>query len=403
VLEFRNGNSKIEPRGPNDLVTGAPILIAFAPASTFAAEGQVAQPTFPQALTVQLSSAVASDTFVSIGSSAPGSLAVAGGGVTVTAGSSSAPVLVDGVAQALSVTLTATLGAQSLMASVRVIGAAEQPTLASLTPPAASVAPNGTATFTVTLDIPAPAGGTAVGLALSPAAAGTVPATVTVPAGQISATFDYVDAGTQPSAIVSATLGATTLNATITVGSTGGALVINEVDYDQIGTDGAEFVEILNTSGAPIDLTGISLVLVNGSTSAPYLTVDLGQAGTLAAGQYLVLAPATVAVPPTALTILATIATNNVQNGAPDGVALIDNNTSTLIDGLSYEGSITTASIPPLGTVSLVEGTALPAATADSNTVNGSLSRLPNGTDTDNAATDWAFSGTPTPGAANVP
>jgi hypothetical protein len=29
--------------------------------------------------------------------------------------------------------------------------------------------------------------------------------------------------------------------------------------------------------------------------------------------------------------------------------------------------------------------------------------RLPNGTDTDNAATDWALTTTPTPGAANVP
>ena len=50
----------------------------------------------------------------------------------------------------------------------------------------------------------------------------------------------------------------------------------------------------------------------------------------------------------------------------------------------------------------LVEGTPLAATVADSNTVNGSLSRLPNRTDTNNAATDWAFTTTPTPGAANV-
>ena len=51
--------------------------------------------------------------------------------------------------------------------------------------------------------------------------------------------------------------------------------------------------------------------------------------------------------------------------------------------------------------VNLVEGIATTAT--DSNGVDGSLARLPNGVDTDNAATDWAFSGSPTPGAANTP
>ena len=59
--------------------------------------------------------------------------------------------------------------------------------------------------------------------------------------------------------------------------------------------------------------------------------------------------------------------------------------------------------IAGLGDVSLVEGTALPANVADSNTVPASLCRLPDGVDTDDAATDWAPSSTPTPGAANVP
>ena len=39
---------------------------------------------------------------------------------------------------------------------------------------------------------------------------------------------------------------------------------------------------------------------------------------------------------------------------------------------------------------------------ADSSTVEGSLSRIPNGTDTNNSATDWAFTTTVTRGAANV-
>jgi hypothetical protein len=50
----------------------------------------------------------------------------------------------------------------------------------------------------------------------------------------------------------------------------------------------------------------------------------------------------------------------------------------------------------------LVEGTPLPVGVADSNTVTGSLARIPNGSDTGDAAADWRFTTTVTPGAANV-
>ena len=72
-----------------------------------------------------------------------------------------------------------------------------------------------------------------------------------------------------------------------------------------------------------------------------------------------------------------------------------------MVDALSYEGAIVAATIGGT-TYDLVEGTVLPAATADSNTVTGSLSRIPNGSDTDDAAADWAFTSTVTQGAANV-
>ena len=89
------------------------------------------------------------------------------------------------------------------------------------------------------------------------------------------------------------------------------------------------------------------------------------------------------------------------QNGAPDGLALVDTSQDALLDALSYEGAIRSATI---GTkvFDLVEGTLLPVDVADSNTVDGTLARIPDGADTDNAATDWAFTTTPTPGAANV-
>jgi hypothetical protein len=53
------------------------------------------------------------------------------------------------------------------------------------------------------------------------------------------------------------------------------------------------------------------------------------------------------------------------------------------------------------GTYDLVEGMMLGVTVADSTTTNGSLIRSPNGLDTNNAAADWMFSPTPTPGAPN--
>ena len=180
-------------------------------------------------------------------------------------------------------------------------------------------------------------------------------------------------------------------------------LVINEVDYDQAASDTTEFVEIYNGTGAPVNLTGYSLALVNGATNTSYLTLSLAPAGTLPAGGYLVVASAAVVVPATAQKINFALATNNIQNGAPDGAALINTTSGTLVDALSYEGGMTSVMITGVtGMVSLVEGTVLPTATADGDVVVGSLSRLPNGKDLNNAATDWAFTTTATPGLPNL-
>jgi len=180
-------------------------------------------------------------------------------------------------------------------------------------------------------------------------------------------------------------------------------LILNEVDYDQPGTDFSEFVEILNTGSAPRDLTGISLILINGQSSSEYGRVDLADAGpTLAAGAFLVIgSPDVVAVlPPGTPSVTFSATTNNVQNGAPDGIALFDLGSGTLLDALSYEGEIHAAVIDGVpGTFDLVEGTA--ATAADSNSVAGSLARFPDGADTHDDDTDWRFNNVASPGSSN--
>jgi large repetitive protein len=159
-----------------------------------------------------------------------------------------------------------------------------------------------------------------------------------------------------------------------------GGLVINEIDYDQVGADTGGFVEIANTTGEAIALEGIALVLVNGGDGQEYSRVAL--TGSLPGGDYV------------ALDVEA-------QNGAPDGVALVDTASGTLLDAISYEGEIHAAMIDGQ-TYDLVEGTPLADSVGDSNAVAGSLSRIPDGSDSNDAATDWTFTTTTTKGAANV-
>jgi hypothetical protein len=187
-------------------------------------------------------------------------------------------------------------------------------------------------------------------------------------------------------------------------------LVINEVDYDQTGTDANSFIEIYNPTAAAISLANYKVYLINGGATggptgavyAPTTGVALSGAGaTLAAGGYLLIRNSTVTANG-ALTI--DIAGDFLQNGA-DGIALVDTSTNALVDAIDYASGmagfgsgITMATIPGFAAVaSLVEGTAF--TTADSAT--GSIGRFPNGKDTDNAVMDWALQATPTPGLTN--
>jgi hypothetical protein len=397
ILATRGSMSRLEPRQASDLVAGPPVLASMTPsAMTFIRQGTTGA-TFPTAVTVNLTGPAQGATFVSVMSN-NANVSVVGGGVTIPDGQTSGTLQLQASGAAADVTLTAMYQTGTATAHVRALGTTEVPSTVAIAPSSDTVAATATKAFSVTLDIPAPSGGTVVNLS---AGAGSVPATVTVPANQLSAPFDYTAPATGMTDTITATLGGSTSTAAITIGTS--HLIINEIDYDNVGTDTAEFIEIYNPSGADADLSGLAVVLVNGSNNATYDTIDLSSAGVLPAHGYLVIAGANVTPPSGALKIdPAWTTSTEPQNGAPDGVALIDTAALTVIDALSYEGSITAATLPNFpAPVSLVEGTALATAVADSNTTDGSLCRSPNGVDTDNANTDWKFCATKSPGAAN--
>ena len=49
----------------------------------------------------------------------------------------------------------------------------------------------------------------------------------------------------------------------------GAQVVINEIDYDQVGTDIAEFIELKNTGFTPVNLDTFSIRLINGGAPIP--------------------------------------------------------------------------------------------------------------------------------------
>jgi predicted extracellular nuclease len=146
------------------------------------------------------------------------------------------------------------------------------------------------------------------------------------------------------------------------------ALKINEIDYDQPGTDTAEFIEILNAGASAADLSGIDLVLVNGNTGSPYLSIALPSA-VLEGGEYFVVCADAATVANCDLDVSPD--SNLIQNGAPDAVAL--QRGDQVIDTVSYEGDTAAPYTEGSGS-GLMDHSSLE---------HFGISRLPDGTDTD--------------------
>jgi hypothetical protein len=166
-------------------------------------------------------------------------------------------------------------------------------------------------------------------------------------------------------------------------------VVINEVDYDQPSTDNAEYVEIKNVGSTPYPLSGLAVMMFNGNTGAPveYRNFSNSEWPDLAPGDYFVLCGNLSLVLNCDFEIAP--ATNLIQNGPTDAIALVDLGTMEVLDALSYGGSLD----------GYAEGTG--STEIDSNSEGLlALSRWPDGSDTNDNETDFTIS-CPTPGATN--
>lgn len=133
---------------------------------------------------------------------------------------------------------------------------------------------------------------------------------------------------------------------------------ISEIHYDNAGTDAGEAIEV--TAALGTDLTGWSVVLYNGSGGAAYSTVVLAGAVDSPAGD-----------PSGDGVVVVDYPANGVQNGSPDGVALVDA-TGAVVEFLSYEGVFAATDGAALG----VTSTDIGVAEASTTPIGESLQRV---------------------------
>ena len=117
------------------------------------------------------------------------------------------------------------------------------------------------------------------------------------------------------------------------------AVFINEIHYDNSGADSGEAVELAGAAG--LDLSGWSLVFYNGSDGSPYKTESLsGIFADMQAGVGVL-----------------SFSVSGIQNGASDGIALV-NAANSVEQFLSYEGTLLATSGAAVGMNSMDIGVA---------------------------------------------
>lgn len=121
---------------------------------------------------------------------------------------------------------------------------------------------------------------------------------------------------------------------------------INEFHYDNAGTDTGEFIEIAGPAG--LDLSNYSIELYNGFNGQVYNTQTLN--GNVIPNQSNGIG-----------TVIISYPTNGIENGSPDGIALIDS--GTVLYFISYEGSFTATNGTAVGLTSTDIGVSEPANT----------------------------------------
>lgn len=243
-----------------------------------------------------------------------------------------------------SVTVTATAGAISVQTFVDIL----RLNLISLTLVPSTVQGGNTSVGTVGLDFPAIGGAITISLTSSAPGVASVPATVTIPSGSTIATFNIptVIVTSLQNVTISATLGATTIQQTLTV-----TPITFNVNVTQTSIVGGQVADGTVTLTQPAPTGGVSINLASDHPNATVpVSVTIGQGNTTAAF--------TVLTTPVAVTATVTITASYQTSNANDTFVLraprvitLTLSPSSVAGGSNSTGTITLDGNAPTGGV----------------------------------------------------
>ena len=345
VMAWNWENNKLHPRDAADIVSGPPKLKSFGPEEVFIYSG-VSGSAMPP-LIAALSGPAQGVVEVTVVSDAPGVVAPQQMIWTLQPGEQEVEIMLSPGSGSGTATLTASTPDATLTAMVIVIGPDDAPEVAGLDPADQTAAWGKTLEYTVSLDLPAGPGGMEVQLSYDPAGLVSAPASVVVPEGMLSTTFEVTTLDTAGSVFISAAAGIGephTATLEIVEPSLVG-LILMEVLYDPpADDDGLEWIKLYNGTNGTIDLSGYSVGW--GGTDYTYGNVAL--AGTVEPGDcFLIGGPTSDATNGSPVYDQEANVEPDIQNSGSkaDGVALFDVPAAAItastvpIDAVIYGGS----------------------------------------------------------------
>ncbi len=252
ILVYGWNRDKLLPRSAADVASGPPEVAAIAPSEAVVYAG-----TNAATFTIQLTSPAQGATTVTVTSSDPTIAAVAD--VVVADGQTSAALAVDAKVAGGPISIKAKIGSGlEQSASLTVVAADTVPKPVDVEAQA-SVLIGEDFDVTITLDLPAKAGGQVVTLTTTGPA--TVPASAIVAAGERVTTVSATAGATAGTVTIEAATSAGTATATLQVVDVEPVgLLLVEVFYNPPSTDSTyEWVKLYNGTDAAIDLAGYSL------------------------------------------------------------------------------------------------------------------------------------------------
>ncbi len=282
-LTFSFGNAKILPRDMDDFSTGPVQLKSLGAMETFIEENSMGVGTPP--MTVELTGPALTDRTITLTYtgqvSGPASVDVLTGNQSVDI-----PLTASTVGTG---TVRAELDGDFLVSNVTVFNDSNLRTVASIAPNLGTVGPNATTDVVVTLNLPAPTGGSTVSITYSPGTVFSGPATLNIAAGMISGSFQVTGGANQGAETIVATLGASTMSTTVNVGGapTGCKVIISEYIEGSGGDNKA--IELYNCSNNPIDLTSIGVCIYSNGDTDCSNTIILSEPTALAVNDVFML------------------------------------------------------------------------------------------------------------------